>query len=57
MRVSSKAADYVGSTARLGHSGCDCSLIWLGQTAVGTPGLPFALLGAAFLMRRLRRRR
>jgi hypothetical protein len=43
-----------GSTARLGHKGCDCDL---GHTARGTPGLPFALLGAAFLWRRVRRRR
>jgi len=43
-----------GSTVRLGHKGCDCNL---GQTATGTPGLPFAWLGAAFLCRRLRRRR
>jgi hypothetical protein len=42
-----------GSTGRLGHKGCDCAL---GHTARGTPRLPFALLGAAFLWRRLRRR-
>ncbi|MGB8295883.1 MAG: kelch repeat-containing protein [Polyangia bacterium] len=38
--------------AGLGHSGCDCDL---GQTAPGTPGLPFALLGVAFLWRRVGR--
>jgi MYXO-CTERM domain-containing protein len=43
-----------GNPARLGHSGCDCEL---GQSAPSTPGLPFVLLGAAFLWRRLRRRR
>ena len=43
-----------GSTMGLGHKGCNCDL---GQTASGEPGLPFALLGAAFLWRRLRRRR
>jgi uncharacterized membrane protein YgcG len=42
------------STARLGHKGCSCDL---GHTAIGTPALPFVLLGAAFLWRRLRRRR
>ena len=42
-----------GTTARLGHSGCGCDL---GQTNAGTSGLPFALLGAASLWRRLRRR-
>ena len=45
-------APDAGSTARLGHSGCSCDL---GKTAPGTPGLPYALLGAAFLWR-LRRR-
>jgi MYXO-CTERM domain-containing protein len=43
-----------GSTGRLGHKGCDCAL---GHTARGTPGLPFASLGAAIAWRRLRRRR
>jgi hypothetical protein len=43
-----------GSTARLGQSGCDCDL---GYRAPSTPRLPFALLGAAFLLQRLRRRR
>ena len=43
-----------GSTMRLGHSGCDCDL---GQSAPSTPRLPFALLGAIFLLQRLRRRR
>ena len=38
---------------KLGHSGCDCDL---GQTAPDAPGLPFVLLGAAFLWRRLCRR-
>ena len=37
----------------LGHAGCNCDL---GRTAPGTPGLPFALLSAAFLWTvRLRR--
>jgi hypothetical protein len=43
-----------GNPVRLGHSGCDCDL---GQSAPSMPGLPFVLLGAAFLWRRLRRRR
>ena len=43
-----------GNTARLGHKGCSCNL---GQTAAVTPSALFALLGAAFLLRRLRRRR
>ena len=43
-----------GSVAQLRHSGCDCDLT---RTAAGTTGLPFALLGAAFLWRRPRRRR
>ena len=43
-----------GSAGRLGHKGCDCNL---GQSARGTPGLPLSLLGAAFLLRRRRRRR
>ena len=43
-----------GTTARLGQSGCDCDL---GQSAPSTPRLPFALLGAIFLLQRLRRRR
>jgi len=43
-----------GTTARLGHSGCDCDL---GQSAPSTPALLFALLGAAFLLQRLRRLR
>jgi hypothetical protein len=43
-----------GSVAQLRRSGCDCDL---GQTPINRSGLPFALLGAAFLWRRLRRRR
>jgi hypothetical protein len=38
-------------TSRLHRSGCDCDL---GQSRRGRPGLPFALLGAAFLWHRLR---
>jgi hypothetical protein len=43
-----------GSTGRLGHKGCDCDL---GHTPAERSGLPFALLGAALLWRRLRPRR
>jgi hypothetical protein len=42
-----------GSTARLGHSGCDCDL---GHSSPNNFGVPFSLLGAALLWRRLRRR-
>jgi MYXO-CTERM domain-containing protein len=52
-RRGSDATDAV-STTQLHRSGCSCDL---GQTIPGTPGLPFALLGAAFLWHRLRRRR
>jgi hypothetical protein len=52
-RNSSLPSD-AGSTARLGHKGCDCNL---SRTAAGTPGLSFGLVGAALLWRRLRRRR
>jgi hypothetical protein len=46
-------APDASARAGLGHSGCNCDL---GQTAPGTPGLPFALLSAAFLWTvRLRR--
>ncbi|MGB8298982.1 MAG: kelch repeat-containing protein [Polyangia bacterium] len=51
-RRGSDATDGVSTT--LHRSGCSCDL---GQTIPGTPGLPFALLGAAFLWDRLRRRR
>jgi MYXO-CTERM domain-containing protein len=47
-------APDAGNTARLGHKGCNCNL---GQSGASTPSVPFALLGAAFLLRRLRRRR
>jgi hypothetical protein len=43
-----------GQTAGLGHSGCDCDL---GQTPADRSELPFALLGVAMLLRRLRRHR
>ena len=52
-RRGSDATDGV-STTQLHRSGCDCDL---GQSSRGTPGLPFALLGAVFFWRRLRRRR
>ena len=42
-----------GSTARLGHSGCDCDL---GHSSPNNFGVPFSLLSAALLWRRLRRR-
>ena len=41
-----------GSAAKTGRSGCDCDLT---RTAAGAPGMPFILLGAAFLWRRRRR--
>jgi hypothetical protein len=44
-------ANDTGSVAQLRRSGCDCDL---GQTPTDRSGLPFALLGAAFLWRRLR---
>jgi hypothetical protein len=43
-----------GGTTRLHGSGCDCNL---GQTSPRMPGLPFALLSVAFLLRRTHRRR
>jgi hypothetical protein len=46
-------ATDTGSAAQLHRSGCDCHL---GQTPADRSELPFALLGAAFLWRRLRRR-
>ena len=52
-RRDSRVSD-AGSTVRLGHKGCVCDL---GRPAAGMPGLPFALVGAALLWRRLRRRR
>ena len=42
------------STTQPRRQGCSCNL---GQSAAGTPGIPFALLGAALLWRRLRRSR
>jgi hypothetical protein len=44
-------ATDTGSVAQLRRSGCDCDL---GQTPIDRSGLPFALLGAALLRRRLR---
>jgi hypothetical protein len=41
-----------GNLVRLGHSGCSCNLA---PISPGTPGLPFALFGAASFWRRLRR--
>jgi len=43
-----------GQKAGLGHSGCDCDL---GQTPANRSGLPFAVIGVALLLRRLRRHR
>jgi len=51
-RQVSVATDAI-DTSRLRRSGCECDL---SQSSRGTPGLPFALLGAAFFWRRLRRR-
>ena len=42
------------STTQPRRQGCSCDL---GQTAAGTPGIPFALLGIALLWRRRRRSR
>jgi MYXO-CTERM domain-containing protein len=44
-------ANDTGSVAQLRRSGCDCDL---GQTPADGSGLPFALLGVAFLWRRMR---
>ena len=46
------AAD-AASAAQLRRSGCDCDL---GASPADGSGIPFALLGAAFLWRRMRRR-
>ena len=52
-RLVSVATDAVDSS-RLHRSGCNCEL---GRTDTDPPGLPFVLLGAALLWRRLRGRR
>jgi MYXO-CTERM domain-containing protein len=48
------ASPDAGSRLRLVNGGCDCSL---GRVAAARPAPPFALLSAALLLRRLRRKR